>query len=425
MLKELNPAHFAVKIIKDLGMQLKEGNRRKMRYVLLECKDCGRPFERTVDNAKRRQETQCNTCKYAKQYPMRILQWNTAENIHFECNRCGLDFTQSDRGARKHNRLGLCESCKADDADSSLTYKNLEDKLVYTPDTGSLAYKRELHHLNTYNANNLELKVRSDGRIQFCGSTNVSKARVCLWLYHGYDISFNRPVGFKDGDRNNFKIDNLDIGNNGTRGVTRPDKYTKEYILEIAKKYTSRKEFKFTESTLYCYAVSKGWVQEVLAHMPYRKSMWSLEAVMSEAKLYSTREDFKRGCEGAYDALRKNYPEHRDEAYSHMLFNSSSDNDAVYVWKAVGLKDVYKIGMTSCRPGKARIEYVANASGLEADIVVLLRVNNGLNIEKEMMKIGKQYRFDRKFNGSTEFRELSEEELNKVLKVAYKGVVDE
>jgi len=425
MLKELNPNDFATKIVKDLGMQLKEGNTRKMRYVLLECKHCGRSFEKSVDNAKRRQEATCNTCKYAKQYPMKILQWNSSKDIQFECNRCGVDFNQPDKQAHKHNRLGLCESCKAEDADSTLIYSNLSDKLIYNPETGSLKYSRELHHLQTYTKDNLELRVRDDRRVQFCGNKMVSKARLCLWLYYGYDIANNRPVGFKDGNKNNFAIDNLDIGNNGLRGITKPDKYTKEFIIQQAQPYTSRKLFKEECSNLYAYAINRGWLQDVLGHIKSRKSKWSREAAMLEAKKYNTREDFKRGCESAYDILRKNYPESREEAYAHMEFASNTDNNAVYIWRVIGMNNVYKIGMTSCRLGRVRIDYVAKESNLEADIILLIKVGNGLKVEKEMMKIGVQYEFGRKFSGSTEFRTLTDDELNQVIDIAQKGAIDE
>ena len=59
--KPLNPDDYATKVIKDLGMR--DLANRKMRYVELACSECGAGFELSCDNAKRRQEHLCPSCK--------------------------------------------------------------------------------------------------------------------------------------------------------------------------------------------------------------------------------------------------------------------------------------------------------------------------------------------------------------------------
>ena len=60
--KPLDPSDYSAPIVEDLGMrQLKN---RKMRYVRLACVDCGKHFDISCDNAKRRKECRCQDCKH-------------------------------------------------------------------------------------------------------------------------------------------------------------------------------------------------------------------------------------------------------------------------------------------------------------------------------------------------------------------------
>lgn len=420
MLKELDQSRFATTIIKDLGMRLKEGTKRKMRYVLLACAECGTHFEKTVDNAIRRQESKCTACTLMKQYPMKVLEWRSTADIQFECNRCGVDFNQSSLSASKHNRYGLCPSCKRADADTSLTTDNLMDKLKYNPESGTLKYTRPLHQTKG-DPSDLNLKVRKDGRIQFAGSRNVSKARVCLWLYYGYDVTNGtRPVGFRDKDTSNYCISNLEVGRTTADRSHMPFKYTVEYVTELASTFTLREDFKRAHYKEYGFARSHGWLDTIFTHLPTVPT-WTLESAMCEALKFNTREDFKRGCTAAYDILRKKFPEHREEAFAHMEFNSSSDNNAIYLWRVVGLVDVYKIGVTSTRLDDIRISAVAKNAGVASDIIVLKNVSDAKTLESILLGIGTPYSFGRKFNGSTEFRILDTKDFTKVKELIMKA----
>lgn len=90
-----------------------------------------------------------------------------------------------------------------------------------------------------------------------------------------------------------------------------------------------------------------------------------------------------------------------------------TDADAVYIWKVIGFNDVYKVGITSAKLGSTRIDQVAKESGLKAEIVILAKVDNAYPIEAKLLDIGHPYKWDTYFNGSTEFRVLTQEELMK------------
>jgi hypothetical protein len=64
-MKPLQAEWFTASVIEDLGMRVLPSG-RPMRHVKLACTECGDGFVITVDNAKRRQEHLCNTCKINK-----------------------------------------------------------------------------------------------------------------------------------------------------------------------------------------------------------------------------------------------------------------------------------------------------------------------------------------------------------------------
>ena len=92
-----------------------------------------------------------------------------------------------------------------------------------------------------------------------------------------------------------------------------------------------------------------------------------------------------------------------------------SDNDAVYIWKVVGEKDVYKIGITSFRLGDKRIRSTAMNNAIGYDLKILKQVENALSVEKELLKLGEVCDLFLGNDGGTEFRYLSHKELEKAL----------
>jgi hypothetical protein len=97
---------------------------------------------------------------------------------------------------------------------------------------------------------------------------------------------------------------------------------------------------------------------------------------------------------------------------------TASDNDAIYIWRAVGQSfnghPVYKIGITSSRLGDQRIEQVAKATGFDAEIVVMVQVENARHVEEELHTLGHDPQYVG-HDGATEFRALSDDDLSLAL----------
>ncbi len=75
---------------------------------------------------------------------------------------------------------------------------------------------------------------------------------------------------------------------------------------------------------------------------------------------------------------------------------------------------VYKIGITSARLGKQRIIEGAWSSGSKAKLIVMAKVpGKAVEVERELLAMGG----NTGFCGSTEFRALSDTELNKALSI--------
>ena len=71
-----------------------------------------------------------------------------------------------------------------------------------------------------------------------------------------------------------------------------PQKYTKEYCAEEAKKYIHRKDFKERNSVLYNYASRHGWLEEICTHMVWitrKPHFWTKEKCKMEACKYKTK----------------------------------------------------------------------------------------------------------------------------------------
>ena len=79
-------------------------------------------------------------------------------------------------------------------------------------------------------------------------------------------------------------------------------KWTKEAIIQEAKKYSSRKEWKSKSSGSYSIAGRNKWLDESCKHMaPYiREKRWTKKACLNEAAKYTTIKDFMKNANGAY-----------------------------------------------------------------------------------------------------------------------------
>ena len=95
-------------------------------------------------------------------------------------------------------------------------------------------------------------------------------------------------------------------------------KWTYEKIVEEAKKYETRREFK-KESLGYMAATNRGILDEVCQHMketPKKKIKWSDDMIVKEAKKYQTRGEFAQKSLNAYNSARNRGI--LDDVCSHM-----------------------------------------------------------------------------------------------------------
>jgi hypothetical protein len=93
-----------------------------------------------------------------------------------------------------------------------------------------------------------------------------------------------------------------------------------------------------------------------------------------------------------------------------------TDNNIIYIWKVVGVKNLYKIGITSDRLGEERIHYVAKVQGMQASIEIIARVENALVLETKLLLLGKPADH-LQGHGRTEFRFLTSAQLKQALKI--------
>lgn len=93
----------------------------------------------------------------------------------------------------------------------------------------------------------------------------------------------------------------------GSLGAISYGKWTKEKVFEEAKKYKSKSEFQKGCSRAYTIALKSGWFNEMDWFKNSKKpnGYWTKEKVFEEARKYSTRKEFSKGCNSAYVIARK------------------------------------------------------------------------------------------------------------------------
>jgi hypothetical protein len=104
-----------------------------------------------------------------------------------------------------------------------------------------------------------------------------------------------------------------------------------------------------------------------------------------------------------------------------MVDGSPSDGNCFYLWLVVGAYfnglPVYKPGVTSTRLKFTRIEQVAKAGGLEYDLILWLPVTDAYALEAQIKNMGVSPQYAG-FNGATEFRAFTEDEVKQIKALA-------
>ena len=193
--------------------------------------------------------------------------------------------------------------------------------------------------------------------------------------------------------------------------------WTPEALHAEALKYDTKVDFRKKSNPAFLTASRQGLLDQICSHMEAGKlpnGHWLIkENCATEALKYMNRRAFSLGNPSAYHGADSNG--WLDEICSHMEFNPSSDSDAVYIWKAInhtfnGLQ-VYKFGTTSARLEDRRIEEVAKKADMDFEIVLLCKVReHASEIESKILEFGVNPHY-RGFNGSSEFRALTNQEL--------------
>jgi hypothetical protein len=193
----------------------------------------------------------------------------------------------------------------------------------------------------------------------------------------------------------------------------RPVYWTKEKISEEAKKHENRIEMKFKSGGAYCAAKNRhpGLLDELfpdgIKQKP--KGYWTKQRISEEASKYKTKIEFLYGCGKAYQAATQNHPSLLNQLFENK--KCYGKRDVVYImW--VGA-DCYKFGITSSYKNDKRINELGRNRLFDfVKAVKLEKVNDAPTLEKQLLKLGGRIDFQEKFDGYTEFRKLTPQELN-------------
>jgi hypothetical protein len=193
--------------------------------------------------------------------------------------------------------------------------------------------------------------------------------------------------------------------------------WTHEALHAEALKYDNKVDFRDKSNPAFLTASRKNILDQICSHMKAGKlpnGYWlNKENCATEALKYSNRREFSMANSSAYHGA--DVSGWLDDICGHMDFNPSSDGDAVYIWRAIdhafnGLP-VYKFGTTSARLEDRRISEVARKAGMQFDIVILAKIKiQAAELEAQLLKLGINPQYQ-SFNGSSEFRALTDDEL--------------
>jgi hypothetical protein len=213
--------------------------------------------------------------------------------------------------------------------------------------------------------------------------------------------------------------------------VKQPKGYwTLENLKTEALKYDNKVDFRTHSNPAFLTASRKKLLDQICSHMEPGKrpnGYWLIkENCAAEALKYTNRRAFSIDNSSAYHGADTNG--WLEEICAHMDFNPSSDSDAVYIWRAIGHEynklPVYKFGTTSARLNDRRISEVAKSANMEFEIVLLTEVAvHSAELEVELLKLGANPKYSG-FNGASEFRALTEVELQSAIDLIRKFQVN-
>jgi len=112
------------------------------------------------------------------------------------------------------------------------------------------------------------------------------------------------------------------------------DPYTFDEIMNIVLKYDTIGELQRNNNSVYQIVRNHGWMEKVSKHMTSNKTFWTLEGVKEIAKLYSTKKEFKYGNPRAYNwSIINLTPKEYDEITTHMEPLGNMCNRMIYAFE--------------------------------------------------------------------------------------------
>jgi hypothetical protein len=235
-------------------------------------------------------------------------------------------------------------------------------------------------------------------------------------------------------------------------------KWNKHTITEETKKYETKVQFMKGSSGAYgaCLDRFPGLIDELFTNV---NRTWDENALVREANKYKSRKDFINGSRVAYFIMIARFPKLIDTIFEpvkritlksacdvliecksitqlqkefeseykwlrkhhpkliHLILpisKSYKNRDIVYVWCADEYEGIYKVGITSTDAYTNRIESVKLRSGFVKGKIVIkvtVRKNEAIDVERILKKLGRKAKFEKKFDGYTEFRRWTSDDL--------------
>ena len=140
--------------------------------------------------------------------------------------------------------------------------------------------------------------------------------------------------------------------------------WTEEKILEDAKKYQTRSEWEKNNKKAYYYAIRRGILETACAHMERRYKTWTEEAILEDAKKYQTRSEWKNNSSGYRAGKRRGL---LDKACNHMKKPSGTSKSEKSIFALV--KQYYPKAQT-LKDRKVFIPEKPHIKGFDIDIYI-------------------------------------------------------
>ena len=198
---------------------------------------------------------------------------------------------------------------------------------------------------------------------------------------------------------------------------SQPYKWSKAKLKAEALKYKSKRAFELGSPSAYRAALAMKLFNEI--KFPTGRFFWTEASIRDVAKDYKSKADLLLHKPNVVSAANRKFPNLLNSIYKTR--SPASSNDVIYIWQALGEffngNPVFKIGVTSSRIGSRRLKECARASGFPLEVVCFVQVwGRASDVEKELLMLGEDPKY-LKFDGSTEFRALTDSALSTALKI--------